>query len=435
MIPVPDDTLPPGTVHLLPGVAERALRELLEEIAIKRGLLIAPPARDPGGDDVTLSEELAEFFASCKDKIDWLLEPYVFDGGFTLVQGAPKCGKTWLVAWIAVCVALAGKKVLFVEEEGARETLRDRLKPFVRDPKALRGKLLVVFRKRIRLDQQKSLDSLIAEVRRTCARLLVLDPFIALHGRKEKDEDEMAIVLSAIQQIITETGCAVLLVHHTRKGDSWDKESSRDARSEDARGSGAIVGDVDHVIAIKALPRKKRKEGEVSLYVENPDTRVGAPFCKKLVSFRVDDGTMHEVEIVDGKNPEDNESLLSRILAVLPQEPQWQPIKALRQAMRVRQNVLVDAIGDGIQQGLIVQSVNKGVARPVSGASGPAYPNQSGTPGTPGTRTGIGRTPRVPTGTPGTPGTSDKNGISGSGATDPIQAVDRRFPIDPEDRK
>lgn len=425
---------PGGKVAFLPGVAERALRTLLEEIAIERGLLIAPPARDPGGDDVTLSEELAEFFASCKDKIDWLLEPYVFDGGFTLVQGAPKCGKTWLVAWIAVCVALAGKKVLFVEEEGARETLRDRLKPFVRDPKALRGKLLVVFRKRIRLDQQKSLDALIAEVRRTCARLLVLDPFIALHGRKEKDEDEMAVVLSAIQQIITETGCAVLLVHHTRKGDSWNKESSRDAQSEDARGSGAIVGDVDHVIAIKALPRKKRKEGEVSLYVENPDTRVGAPFCKKLVSFRVDDGTMHEVEILDGKDMKDGQPLLERILAVLPQEPQWQPIRALREAMRVSQNVLVDAIGDGIQQGLIVQSVNKGVARPISEAGRTAYSNTQSTPGTPGTRTPERTYRGVSPSTPGTPGTSDKNGIAGSGTAVAVQAQDRRLPPEPEDR-
>src|SRR3954470_6194422 len=86
---MPDETPPTGTVHLLPGVANKLLLDLLGDIARERGWLIAPAARITGGDDVTLSEELYEFFASCKDKIDWLLEPYVFDGGFTIIQGAP----------------------------------------------------------------------------------------------------------------------------------------------------------------------------------------------------------------------------------------------------------------------------------------------------------------------------------------------------------
>lgn len=359
---MPDETPPTGTVHLLPGVANKLLLDLLGDIARERGWLIAPAARITGGDDVTLSEELYEFFASCKDKIDWLLEPYVFDGGFTIIQGAPKSGKTLLVAWITVCVALAGKKVLFVEEEGARETLRDRLKPFVPDPKLLRGKLFIMFRKRVRLDKQKSVDALIAEVRRTCARLLVLDPFIAMHTRKEKDEDEMAGVLSAIQQIITETGCAVLLVHHTRKGESWNKESTREAQSEDARGSGAIIGNVDHVIAVKGLPPSKRVDGEVTIIVENPDTRVSAPFKRKSITFRLEDGTMSEID-EEAQRAALADDLRARVLAVLPTDPQFIPTHELRSALRVNKARLDSVLGILQDEGLLTREVNKGIAK------------------------------------------------------------------------
>jgi KaiC/GvpD/RAD55 family RecA-like ATPase len=362
MTTVPDDMPPTGNVHLLPGVSEKILLQLLTEVAKREGWILAPKAREIGGDDVTLSEELAEFFASCKDKIDWLLEPYVFDGGFTIIQGAPKSGKTLLVAWITVCVALAGKKVLFVEEEGARETLRDRLKPFVPDPKLLRGKLFIMFRKRVRLDKQKSVDALIAEVRRTCARLLVLDPFIAMHARKEKDEDEMALVLSAIQQIITETGCAVLLVHHTRKGDSWNKESNREAQSEDARGSGAIIGNVDHVIAVKGLPPSKRVDVEVTIIVENPDTRVSAPFKRKSITFRLEDGTMSEID-EEAQRAALADDLRARVLAVLPTDPQFIPARELRDALRVGKVRLDSVLSVLHDEGLLTREVNKGVAK------------------------------------------------------------------------
>jgi len=73
----------------------------------------APTPRDPGEDDgeeqeQTLSVTAAQFYASCDASIEWLFAPYVFKSGFTLVQGAPKSGKTWLVAWIAACAAALG---------------------------------------------------------------------------------------------------------------------------------------------------------------------------------------------------------------------------------------------------------------------------------------------------------------------------------------
>lgn len=328
-----------------------------------------PPTREPGDDDdepelvaqptPSLSIGVADFFATCKDQIEWLLEPYVCKGGFTLVQGAPKCGKTWLVAWIAACVAARGGRVLFVEEEGAAEVLRDRLRPFVGDGAAHNSNLLVAFRKRIKLDLTKSVEALIAEVRRTGAALVVLDPFIALHSKREKESDEMAMVLDSIRQLITETGCAVLLVHHTRKGDSWNKGSTADASSEDARGSGSIIGDVDHVIAVRALPAARRTEGEVAFYVENPDTRLKAPFGKKLVTFTLSDGTLKE----SAAESETTEDLLVRMLSILPREPQHVAQQDLRKALRVAMDRVREAVYMGTEKGLLKTVLHKGVTR------------------------------------------------------------------------
>jgi len=305
----------------------------------------------------TLSVNVAAFFASCKDEIEWLLEPYVCRGGFTLIQGAPKSGKTWLAAWIAVAVAQT-QEVLFVEEEGAPETLRDRLKPFLPDPTAV--KLHVMFRKRTKLDVTSSIDGLIAETLRISATLVVLDPFIALHSKREKESDEMAMVLDAVRQLITETGCAVLLLHHTRKGESWNKGSSTDASSEDARGSGALVGDVDHVVAVKALPASKRKEGEVAFVVENPDTRLQAPFAKKLCKIDLATGSMLSEDAEAMR--ETPEMLLERLMSILPLEPQRLGQSDARSALRVKMDRLRESVFLGVERGLLI-STHKGMSK------------------------------------------------------------------------
>jgi KaiC/GvpD/RAD55 family RecA-like ATPase len=330
-----------------------------------------------------LSVNVSDFFDSCDQEIIWLFEPYLFAGGFTLVQGAPKSGKTWFVAYCAVRVALDAHHVLFVEEEGAREVLRDRLKPFIRNMAEINEFLHISFRKRFRLDSQESVDSLIDEIRRTNARLLVLDPFIGLHGKREKESDEMSIILNAIQDIIAATGCAVLLVHHTRKGESWNKSSNADASSEDARGSGALVGSVDTVIAVKGLPAAKRVDGEVRMYLENPDTRVGAPFAKRLVCFRLSDGQVLEMEPATGpeKTPED---LLGELLLALPYVPQHKPRHIIRSVMKVNKSRLDEAVSLGISRGLIEELPNKGIGRV---DSSPRKPESTGSTQS----TGIGR--------------------------------------------
>src|SRR5262249_28653604 len=151
--------------------------------------------------------------------------------------------------WLAASVAAKGVVVLVVEEEGPREVLRDRLAPFLTpDVAAYKDTLHIAHRKGFRLDNRRWVEALIADAKARRAGLIILDPFVQLHGRDENEQAQMAIVVQAVQHIMAETGAAVVLVHHTKKGDSWNKTSSAEAQSSDVRGSGVLVGAADTVI-------------------------------------------------------------------------------------------------------------------------------------------------------------------------------------------
>lgn len=310
-----------------------------------------------------LSLGVADFFATCGKGTDWLLEPYVFKGGFTLLQGPPKSGKTWLAAWWAASCAARGLPVLFVEEEGAREILRDRLQPFMPKPEDFNATLRVSFRNRLRLDSRASVEKIVVDAVQHKAQVIFLDPFVALHAADEQDAGAVSRgPLAGVRMLIALTGCAVVLLHHTRKGDSWNKTSGAEAQSSDARGSGALVGEVDHVLAVKGLPMAKRKDGEVGFILENPDTRVAAPFGKRTITIDTKTGESRMIE--DGAKPQEQviEELLERLVLALHRVPHWTPQASIRKALMVKKERLSEAVFLGVSRGIITTEVNKGIA-------------------------------------------------------------------------
>jgi hypothetical protein len=59
---------------------------------------------------------------------------------------------------------------------------------------------------------------LLAEVERLRPRLVVLDPFVRLHRIDENAAAEVAPLLAYLRELQRSLGCAVVLVHHARKG-------------------------------------------------------------------------------------------------------------------------------------------------------------------------------------------------------------------------
>ncbi len=347
---------PPGPEPpLLNGENPRPKREPGEDDGDSR------PAIDPKKVPVPLDVGVAEFFRSCDEEVQYLFAPYIPARGLVLLQGAPKAGKTWFAAYLAAEVA-RNHRVVFVEEESAKEVLRDRLKPFLgSNPEEFDDRLRVIFKKRIRLDVERTLRELIKASQG--AQLIVLDPFVRLHSKREKEQDEMALVARTLQRIMDETGAAVVLVHHTRKGDSWNKNSNADASAEDARGSGVIAGEVDNIISVRGVPQAQRVVGQVRLIVENPASRMGAEFEKRTAVIDLSGGAqpLTWIESEPEGSKETAEDLLQRMVAVLHHAPAATDRHSIRDALRVSLKRLREAIRLGVTRGVLVE-LPRGVA-------------------------------------------------------------------------
>lgn len=303
------------------------------------------------------------FMAQCGQQQRWLLDPFVPAGALVLLQGAPKSGKTFFAGWLACTLASSGLRVLFVEEEGSVDVQGDRFRPFLSDGKGadLDGRLMVAFRRRFRLDVPQRVDGLIQWVKDTKAQVVVLDPFKLLHQADEQSASELTPVLDALQRIITETGCTIILIHHTKKGGSWDKGDQSDAQSADARGSGAIIGSVDHVIAVKGVAPAQRVAGEVRFVVECPDSRVAQPFEKRMGCVALSGGlTWAETQAKADKTAE----LLMRVLAAVPIAPQFIAREDLRDVLRCNMSELRRAVGSALMAGHILEPRKGHLCRP-----------------------------------------------------------------------
>jgi hypothetical protein len=77
-------------------------------------------------------------------------------------------------------------------------------------------------------------EALTREARARDVRLLVIDPFVHSHSLNENDNAAMAAAMAAWGRVAQEAQCAVILVHHTRKG-------ALGGNIEDGRGASAIA--------------------------------------------------------------------------------------------------------------------------------------------------------------------------------------------------
>jgi hypothetical protein len=106
--------------------------------------------------------------------------------------------------------------------------------------------------------------------------LLILDPLINFHGCSENSNDEMGQVADLIRRIGWEAGCAVLLIHHSRKRDK-------------ATGAG-MQGDEESSRGAKAITDAARIVMTVYTMTEKEAQHHGIPPEERLSYFRLDGG-------------------------------------------------------------------------------------------------------------------------------------------------
>ncbi len=223
-----------------------------------------------------MSEELkpldvAEWLAaSPPEPMRWLLDGVIPATGFSVIAAEPKASKTIVALHLALAVAsgtreLWGRRVgvegsvLLVEEEGSSSDLHRRISQIAADlglpPRA--GRFSLLFRKRVKLDDPKSLHSLRELIFQLAPSLVILDPLSRLHGREENSSSEMSSVLDELNTIAADR--SVIVLHHQNKGAG--KGASR------VRGTSAIFAAVDALVSIskdgdrRTLEVEARDEG------------------------------------------------------------------------------------------------------------------------------------------------------------------------------
>lgn len=115
------------------------------------------------------------------------------------------------------------------------------------------------------------IGAVIAEMNRLRIDVLIVDPFVSSHTVSENSNNAIAAVSDVWRKIARETGAAVHLVHHVRKGGPGQSEFSAD----DARGAKALT---DAARSVRVLNRMSKQDAE-KYYINNPWAYV-----------RVDDG-------------------------------------------------------------------------------------------------------------------------------------------------
>lgn len=101
--------------------------------------------------------------------------------------------------------------------------------------------------------------------------VVIIDPFVSTHMVNENSNPSIQTVIALLRTLARETGCAIMLVHHIRKG------NGEDASVDSIRGAGSLIGAARAARVINRVTEKAAVELGVS------------PLEAKGL-FRVDDG-------------------------------------------------------------------------------------------------------------------------------------------------
>ena len=185
----------------------------------------------------------------CGEPVTWLEYGTIPAREITLVVGDPGGGKTSVVLKIVAAKAAEGLAVLVVSGEDPPEVIRNRLEAIAVghcwDVAVVLRHVHVLALTGLQLGDLKGQVHLLAEVERTGALLVVLDPLFELAGVDEDSNVAQRPVLRFLRLLIVRTGTAVIVVHHFGKAGEGKRKVDR------VRGASAWFGAARAVYAVE----------------------------------------------------------------------------------------------------------------------------------------------------------------------------------------
>ena len=291
----------------------------------------------------------------CPEEHKWLIEGLWADQAVGIVGGEPKCCKSFLALDMAVAVASgapclrrfavprAGRVLLFAAED-ALHVVRERLEGICAAARLSLDALdvQVITAPTLRLDLEADRRLLADAVERLTPRLLVLDPFVRLHRIDENVSGEVAPLLAWLRELQRAHSLAVAVVHHAKKG------ASRARAGQALRGSSEFHAWGDSNLYLR------RAGDSLTLSIEHR----AAPSRNGIPLALVENGHALALAIAETQRAVEPTpaSTIERVEQALVQSGGPTSISALRDACRLRNKSLYEALAQLVAQGRVLKT-------------------------------------------------------------------------------
>ncbi len=183
----------------------------------------------------------------------WAIEGLIPAEGVTIISGSPGSFKTWLYMEMAVKVAQGEKVfghfptkqmgVMVIDEESGRQRLQKRFKQM-----GASEYTQIHFTSRVGYKMnQLYVDAIAKEANEKEIGLVIFDSFTRFNSADENASGDMAALMDCYRRL-ADTGLAVLILHHNRKGVAGQSNPAMEMR-----GSSDILAAADCHIAVNRV--------------------------------------------------------------------------------------------------------------------------------------------------------------------------------------
>ena len=196
-------------------------------------------------------------------KIDFIHDPLLPEGSITLLCGDAGIGKSYISLFLGSVIADGSeflgsktkkKNVLFVDLESSLPLLNTRIQSI-----GIKSENIFFYTEGLNFLLKEDISELKNEILYREAGFCVIDSLMdIIPGINENDSGAMNQVFSALRNLVKQTGCSFLIIHHVNKANG------------DYRGSSAIKGAIDALYTLKSV---KEKSSYKILEIEPTKTR------------------------------------------------------------------------------------------------------------------------------------------------------------------
>lgn len=230
--------------------------------ALKKDAVIVPPARSQTVKNIQTEVSLMTWKQLSQANLPnpkWII-PELLPEGLTILGGAPKVGKSWLVQHLCLAVATNSKALNnFITDQGQvlSLALEDTAQRFKSRMKVLNGGILGpddAFFGNEFPTLPEAIGSIEEWIRsQDRPRLIVIDTLQKIRGKGFKNEgiyERDYADIASFQKLAGKYGVAIILVHHQRKAEAQD-------HYDKISGSVGITGAADTIWTLERKDRSK----------------------------------------------------------------------------------------------------------------------------------------------------------------------------------